>query len=354
MVKGESIQTSVQQNDWKETKVRWGIERLLMVLFRQLAVVVVIFFLSANVVFGTEGTTCKKSGIELQILGSGGPVGWDERASSGYLVWGNGRPHVMIDAGGGTFLRLHQAGARVKDIKVLGLTHFHPDHVSELPALLWSGTLSRMKNPLVVSGPSGSEAIPGLTAFLGALFNTKAGAFPWAKLSGREPKLQAVETDFESNSPVEIYKDGDLRVTAVGVPHAHLPTLGYRVDIGGVSVGFGADQAGTGADYTEFSRAFVRLVQGVDVLVMHFAVSEEVKGGPIRFHAKPSVVGKIAQAAGVRTLVLSHLFKVDGNPNFSLANLESNLAHVKNHYSGTVVVAEDLKCIEVKKIAKKQ
>ena len=353
MVKGASMQTSLQHNDGKETEVRWGIERRPMVLLHQVAVVALIFLLSASVVFGTEKTPCKKTGIALQILGSGGPVGWDERASSGYLVWGNGRPHIMIDAGGGTFLRLHQAGARVKDLKVLSITHFHPDHASELPALLWSGTLSGMKN-LVVSGPSGSEAIPGLKDFLDALFQTKAGAFPWSKLSGRAPKLQAVETDVQRSSPVEIYKDADLRVTAVGVPHAHLPTLGYRVDMGGVSVGFGADQAGTGADYTGFSRAFVRLVQGVDVLVMHFAISEEVKGGPIRFHAKPSVVGKIAQAAGVRMLVLSHLFKVDNNPNFSLANLASNLAHVKNHYSGTVVVAEDLQCIEVKKIAKQQ
>jgi len=353
MVKGESIQTSVQQNDWKETKVRWGGERLPIVIFRPLAVVALILFLSVSVVFGTEDTTCKKTGIELQILGSGGPVGWDERASSGYLVWANGRPQVMIDAGGGTFLRLHQAGARVKDLKLLSITHFHPDHASDLPALLWSGTLSGMKN-LVVSGPSGSSAIPGLKDFLDSLFNAKTGAFPWPKLSGRKPKLRAVETDFQSNSPVKIYKDGNLRVTAVGVPHAKLPTLGYRVDIGGVSVGFGADQAGTGSDYTGFSRAFVKLVQGVDVLVMDFAVSEEVKGGPIRFHAKPSVVGKIAQAVGVHTLVLSHLFKLDGNPNFSLSNLESNLAHLKNHYSGTVVLAEDLKCIEVKKIAKKQ
>jgi len=353
MVKRKSIQAFIQQNEWKETKVPWGIERLLIVLFRQLAVVALILILPSSSVFGTEDTTCKKTGITLQVLGSGGPVGSDKRASSGYLVWRNGRAQVMIDAGGGTLLRLHQAGARVKDLKLLGITHFHPDHASELPALLWSGTLSGMKK-LVVSGPSGSKAIPGLKDFLGSLFNAKTGAFPWSKLAGRKPKLRAVETDFQSNSPVAIYKDGGLRVTAVGVPHGNLPTLGYRVDIGGVSVGFGADQAGTGSDYAGFSRAFVRLVQGVNVLVMDFAVSEEVKRGPIRFHAKPSVVGKIAQAAGVHTLVLSHLMNVDGHRNFSLPNLESNLAHLKNHYSGTVVVAEDLKCIEVKKVAKKQ
>ena len=35
-------------------------------------------------------------------------------------------------------------------------------------------------------------------------------------------------------------------------------------------------------------------------------------------------------------------------------SLESNFAHVKKHYSGTVVVAEDLQCIGVKNLEKKQ
>ncbi len=62
MVKGASMQTSLQHNDWKETEVRWGIERLPMVLLHQLSVVALIFLLSASVVFGTEDTLCKKNG----------------------------------------------------------------------------------------------------------------------------------------------------------------------------------------------------------------------------------------------------------------------------------------------------
>ena len=43
MVKGASMPTPLQHNDWKETAVRWGIERRPMVLLHQVAVVALIF-----------------------------------------------------------------------------------------------------------------------------------------------------------------------------------------------------------------------------------------------------------------------------------------------------------------------
>ncbi len=36
----------------------------------------------------------------LQILGSGGPISDDLRASSGEIVWWKGKSRIMIDAGG--------------------------------------------------------------------------------------------------------------------------------------------------------------------------------------------------------------------------------------------------------------
>jgi len=68
-------------------------------------------------------TICDQEGIILQILGSGGPAAGDGRASTGYLVWFNGSPLAMIDAGGGTFLRLQQAGVHISDIEFLGISH---------------------------------------------------------------------------------------------------------------------------------------------------------------------------------------------------------------------------------------
>ena len=38
------------------------------------------------------------TGIGLQILGSGGPIADDARASAGYVVWVDGESRVLIDA----------------------------------------------------------------------------------------------------------------------------------------------------------------------------------------------------------------------------------------------------------------
>ena len=45
---------------------------------------------------------CSRHGVQVQILGSGGPELEDKRASSSYLVWQDGRPRILIDSGGGS------------------------------------------------------------------------------------------------------------------------------------------------------------------------------------------------------------------------------------------------------------
>jgi ribonuclease BN (tRNA processing enzyme) len=93
------------------------------------------------------------------------------------LVWQNGKSVMMVDAGGGTFLRFGEAGARLQDLSLLALSHLHPDHVSDLPALLWLSELVRQQ-PLKVAGPSGGGAFPRFDAFISRLFDPSMGAFP--------------------------------------------------------------------------------------------------------------------------------------------------------------------------------
>ena len=64
------------------------------------------------------------------------------RAASGYLIWYDGRARVLIDVGGGVFVRFGQSGAHIQDLELLALTHFHTDHATDLPALLKGGYFS--------------------------------------------------------------------------------------------------------------------------------------------------------------------------------------------------------------------
>ncbi len=124
-------------------------------------VVVLTGLLLVTTAADTAWAACGDAGVSLQVLGSGGPFGAG-RASAGYIVWVDGVSRIMVDAGGGTFVRFHQAGATLADLDLLAVSHFHPDHATDVPALLWprGGTL-------LVAGPSGSPGFPSLDDFLG-------------------------------------------------------------------------------------------------------------------------------------------------------------------------------------------
>ena len=125
---------------------------------------------------GAPAQSCETASIGVQVLGSGGPRAVSGRASTSYLVWLAGQGRILVDAGGGAFLRFGQAGGRLENLSLIAISHLHPDHVSDLPALLWRNGQDRHE-PLPITGPSGNEAAPSFDSFLHRLFDGKNGAF---------------------------------------------------------------------------------------------------------------------------------------------------------------------------------
>ena len=72
-----------------------------------------------------KGGACQTASLALQVLGSGGPEFDDQRASSSYLIWQNGKARVLIDIGGGAALRFEQSGANIEDLSAIVFTHLH-------------------------------------------------------------------------------------------------------------------------------------------------------------------------------------------------------------------------------------
>jgi len=292
---------------------------------RLFALLAVLIFFPAPAV----QAACEDSPVVLQVLGSGGPFGAG-RASAGYLIWIDGVGRIMVDAGGGTFTRFHEAGARVDDLELLALSHFHPDHSSEVPALLWV-----QPTDMTVSGPTGNEGYPSVGEYVTGLFGPE-GVFR-AVTDGKG--LQTVTVDVTSSEPTEVFANGSIRVRGLGVPHGIVPAVGYRIDIGDVSIAFSSDQNGSDPAFAEFA-------SGVDVLVVHVAVPETARGFGAALHAKPSVWGQMATDAGVGTLVLSHLSSIaPRNAEGDLAGFGEKLAHLRSRYEGPLVIAEDLMCV---------
>lgn len=291
---------------------------------------------------------CSTEPLAVQVLGSGGPNAGSTRASSGYLIWRGGRAVIMVDAGGGTFLRFGETGARLEDLSLLAISHLHPDHVSDLPALLWLSEVSR-RQPLTIAGPTGAGAFPPIDMFIRRLFDSSTGAFPilggTLGQPGQGVRLNILAVDATVGTSSTIWSDTDMEVSAIGVPHGNAPSVAYRVRVGDRSIVFGSDQNGS-------DERFARFAAGADVLIMHFALSARAPDPMAQIHARPAAVGRAAQAARPRHLVLSHLIPpppgVTTPEWFSLFDLEAAVGEVRKHFSGPIATAVDLQCIPIR------
>jgi len=296
---------------------------------------VILFLLIATPSEAASAQPCVGSPVAVQILGSGGPRTNGDRASASYLLWVGSQAKVLIDTGGGAFLRFGQSGAKLNDLSFVGISHLHPDHVSDLPALLWLSNQVR-KEPLPIVGPSGNEIAPSFPTFLSRLFDEKNGAFqvlgPTLGAAqgnlGGGVRLNISVADVTKAEPTIVFDREGLTVRALGIPHGNMPTLAYRVQTRDISVVFSSDQTGTDPKFIEFAK-------GSNVLIMHMAIAPGAKS-PL--HASPAVVGGIARDADVGRLIVSHI---------GLFDVDAAVAEVKKSYPGQLTVGADLQCTPV-------
>jgi ribonuclease BN (tRNA processing enzyme) len=264
------------------------------------------------------------SNLQLQVLGSGGPGGSGGRASSSYILWIDGVGRIMVDSGSGTKVNFHKSGANFNDIDLVALSHLHPDHSAELPAILWPRGGS-----FKISGPTAGGDFPSLGVFLNRMFGPD-GAYPI--LDSRVQIETTTAVDAGSEEATEVWREGDILVLGKGVPHGNVPAIGYRVDVGDKSIVFSSDQNGSDASFSEFAK-------DTDVLVIHMTIAEDANS---TLHAKPSVWGQLAEAANAGHVVVSHIGEATPE------GLEASLKILQDNYSGQITVADDLSCVEVK------
>ncbi len=297
---------------------------------------VMLFFLALlSIPSSVSAQSCMANPVAIQILGSGGPAINRDRASTSYLLWIGPQAKILVDVGGGAFLRFGQSQAKISDLSLVAISHLHPDHVSDLPALLWLSNFTR-KEPLPIAGPSGNDLVSGFPTFLSRLFDAKNGAYqvlgttlggPIVGGPGGGVRLEFGVVDVTKAEPSTVFDREGVTVTALGIPHGNIPTLAYRVQARDVSIVFSSDQNGTNPRFIDFAR-------GANVLIMHLAIAA---GASTPLHASPAVVGRVAQDAGVGRLIVSHI---------GLFDLDAAIAELKKFYTGPLTVGADLQCTQ--------
>jgi ribonuclease BN (tRNA processing enzyme) len=274
----------------------------------------------------------------VEVLGSGGPIMDSARASASYIVWRGGKAVLLIDAGGGAFLRFAEAGGDFRTLEAILISHFHADHVADLPAILKSGSFARGDATLAIAGPSGNPYFPGLRDFLRALFAADRGAFKYlSSYVDGAAALDEIEIDAKGETLTRVAEKDGVIVDAIPVNHGDVPALAFRVSLAEKSVIFAGDQS-------LFSDAFDAAFEGSapDLLIAHHAISG-APGQPRGLHRDPNSIGDMAAALNAKRLVLSH------NMKRALDDWPAGRAAIRKSYRGKVTIANDHACFIVAK-----
>lgn len=296
-----------------------------------------------------------KTPSSLITLGtSGGPSLTPHRAQTSHLLTVNGTYYV-VDAGDGVARRMARAGADVRKVGIIFLTHHHDDHtagLATLMALAWDG---QRTEPINVYGPPRTQELVDATVkycSISADIRIADG--------GRSVPLDKVFFGHDVGIG-EVYQDDNVRVSAVenthfsfhrGAAEGRYKSYSYRFETPDRVIVFTGD---TGA-----SAAVTALARDADVLVTETSSCDERKNAMIkdgRWEAMSTAeqegimrqatqghmglenIATLATQAGVKKVVLSHLTRrVDST------DYEPFAEEVRKGYAGEVVIAED--CME--------
>jgi ribonuclease BN (tRNA processing enzyme) len=103
--------------------------------------------------------------------------------------------------------------------------------------------------------------------------------------------------------PREIFRQGDVAISAITGHHGDAPAVIYRIDHAGKSVTF------TGDIDAEGLPALRRIAKGSDLLVFNSVVLDPPGSPAILYtlHTPPQAIGALARDVGAGALLLSHL-----------------------------------------------
>lgn len=295
---------------------------------------------------GESHPDCESQGLQLQVLGSGGPDLRTTRAASSYLIWVDGKARVLVDIGGGAVRRFGQSGAKVADLDAILITQLYVDHTSDLPMLVDASRIKNRERPLRIYGPLGNRLMPSIVTFVRELFDTRRGVYrylgavisPLAKNSFR-----LIPQDVRDRPPnmsqrwrnkadiIKVYADSRIAISAVYLNHDVAPALAWRVDAGDISVAISGD-----ADSED--NKLELLAQGVQLLVAPYAITDDATDEERGLFMSPAVIGQVAARASARHLILGH--RTARTFESEYAALES----IRKSFSGEVTFANDLDC----------
>jgi ribonuclease BN (tRNA processing enzyme) len=246
--------------------------------------------------------------MRLVTLGTGSISLNATRACAGHHVEA-GTVRLLLDCGSGVARRMAEQGLDWWGITHVALTHFHADHIGDLPTLVFAWRHARIPArtaPLEVIGPAGTAA----------LLDRLAAAFgQWLAMPGFPLTVREI-------APGETFElmDG-VALAARKVPHTD-ESVAYSVARRGCRLVYTGD--------TGFDPTLGEWASGADVLLAECSLPDAMA---VPIHLTPAECGRLATLAAPKLLALTHLYP-------PLESLDVATL-VGAEWDGPVVVAHD-------------
>lgn len=285
------------------------------------------------------------SDTRVTLTGTGVPHAVPGRAGAGVLVQFKDVA-LQFDAGRATVLRLIEAGISPTNLTAVFITHYHSDHVVDLPdVVLTRWVQQHVKNvgPLPIVVPEGSAA-----RFVSRMMEPFDDDLHVRQEHTGAEDLKINAIPFRPQSvPTEVWRsdDGAVWVEAVAVHHEPVEgAVAYRITTPDGSVVISGD--------TRVCSEVFELAKDADLLVHEScrtqAMAAGIKGTAFEsifdYHSDSVVLGEFAERYGIKHLLLTHLIPSPGTPE----QAEKFVSDArKGGYTGNVTVGTDLYSVQV-------
>lgn len=250
--------------------------------------------------------------MKLTILGSGTAVPRLNRNMSGYLLEVNGEK-ILFDSGPGIIRRLLEIKVGITGIHYIFYTHFHPDHMNDLPGFLVIDHVNDFKGTLNLYGPSGFKKY----------FNfIKKAAIGKLNYNAKVKEMKDCST-----AKIPTVNKGNITIKSIKSKHSK-NSIAYRIEYGNKSIVYSGD--------TDYSNDTVKISKNADLLVLECSYPDNKK---VKGHLTPSLCGKIAAKANAKKLVLTHFY-----PECDKVDIKKQC---RKEFSGNIVLARDFMTIKM-------
>jgi len=261
--------------------------------------------------------------IRTVFLGTGAAAPTRTRNVSSLAIVLDGRT-LIFDAGEGTQHQLQRSTVHTGSIEAIFITHLHGDHLFGLPGLLATLGLNGRTAPLTLVGPPGLERYLRAIPYLGAPYEIRvAPAILPAAFEGFD--VVATEVDHSVDCYAYCLIEHDRRGTfdvaraeALGIPPGPLfgkLQHGEDIEIDGRTIRsaevLGPPRRGRRIAFVTDTRpcdAAIELARDADLLI-HEATyaNDHADDARERYHSTAEEAARVAKAANVKRLVLTHI-----------------------------------------------